>query len=350
MVGMGVLAALVVVVLIVALARRPGGQGARPPRPHEPPISAGLLDDAVAAGVLAREHADALRAFAAETAEHAPRRSSVTAEVLGYLGGVLVLVGALSLVSQFWDDLAAWSRLALVGGVTTVLTGAGLLVRPESDPVRWRLRGFLWLLASGGVALFAGLLGADVLEWQPRQVALLVGGSTAVHAGVLWERQNRPAQQLACFGGLVAATAAGGAVVDGPAAAGLALCALGAAWVVLAWHELVPPRQVALVLGPALVLVGAGVTAGSWPDVAPILGLGTALVLVALGSRGQEFLLTGIGVAGVFVYIPWIATHFFADTVGVPIVLLVTGAMLLAFALVLLRRRGDLAGPPPRPA
>jgi hypothetical protein len=343
----------VVLLVIVTLARWRSAPGERPgtAEPPERVISPAVLDAAVAGGVLAREQADALLRLATPAAPR-PRegpRVSVTAEVLGYLGAVLAIIGGVMLVAQFWREMETWSRLALAGGLAAGLTLAGLLVHDETDPILWRLRGFLWLLASAAVALFAGLLGADVFDWAPEPVALFAGVWTTLHAGLLWRRQDRPGQHLACVGGLIAALAAAGAWTDGAAAAGLAVLALGAAWTALGWRDQVPPRLLALVVGPILVLVGAGVTAGSWPDAAPVLGLVAALALVGLGSQLREFLLTATGVVGVFVYVPWTAGQFFADSVGVPIVILLTGALLLAVALRLLLHEGNRSRRPSRP-
>ena len=216
----------------------------------------------------------------------------------------------------------------------------------SADAVLWRLRGFLWLLSSAAVALFAGLLGADVFGWDPEPVALLVGAATALHAGSLWRLRDRPAQHLAFFAGVIAALAGASAWVDGPGMVGLVLWAFGVVWLVLGWRRLVVPAVVALVLAPGLMLVAAGVTAGSWESLAPVFGLVTAAGLFAAGTLLKEFLITGVGVAGVFVYLPMSADQYFGETVGAPIVLLVTGVLLIVLMVILLRRG---SGPRPLP-
>jgi hypothetical protein len=127
---------------------------------------------------------------------------------------------------------------------------------------------------------------------------------------------------------------------------GLALWAFGAIWLVLGWRRIVVPAMVALVAAPAVMLVAAGVTGGSWESVAPLLGLVTAAGLLAGGTVLKEFLVTGVGVAGVFVYLPMAAAEYFGETIGVPVVLLVTGVLLIGVMVALLRRG---AGPRPLP-
>ena len=48
--------------------------------------------------------------------------------------------------------------------------------------------------------------------------------------------------------------------------------------------------------------------------------------------------LTVVGLAGGFGYLPWAVGHFFADSLGVPLAILLCGIALLAVTLVVLRR------------
>lgn len=347
MVGLVVLVLLVVLVVVMA-AKRSSGAGEPTDRRV---LTVEDLQRATEAGVVTADQVAALLALAgarprrALAAERAPRESSVAVEIVGYLGAVLVMIGAGTLVGQFWDEMASWSRLALVGSLAVGLWGAGAAL-DESSAVLWRLRGFLWLLSSAAVAFFAGLLGADVFAWDPEAVALFVGITAALHAGSLWRLRDRPAQHLAFFAAVIAGLAGFSAWVDGPGMVGLVLWAFGLAWLVLGWRRIVVPAAIALVVAPGLMLVAAGLTGGSWESVAPLFGLITAAGLLAGGTVLKEFVITGIGVAGVFVYLPMSGAQYFGETIGVPIVLLATGALLIGL-MVLLLRRGTGAGPLP---
>lgn len=94
----------------------------------------------------------------------------------------------------------------------------------------------------------------------------------------------------------------------------------------------------ALVGGSIAVLAGAGITAVGWSDAALLLGLAAATALIAVGVGTDRTPLTVVGLIGAFVYLPWIVGHFFADSVGVPLAMLLCGVMLLAITLALLRR------------
>ena len=346
MIGLVIL--VVFVVLLIAMAaKRSSGAGEAADRRV---LTAADLQRATESGVVTADQAAALLTLAAVArrgagaVERGPRGVPVVVEILGYLGAVLAMVGAATLVAQLWDDMASWSRLALVGSLAVGLWGAGAVVDESADPVLWRLRGFLWLLSSAAAALFAGLLAVDVFGWAPEPVAVFVGTVTALYAGSLWRLRDRPAQYLAFVAGVIAVLAGASAWVDGPGMVGLVLWAFGAVWLVLGWRRIVVPAAIALVAAPGLMLVAAGVTGGSWESLAPLFGLVTAAGLFAAGTLLKEFLITGVGVAGVFVYLPMSGAEYFGETIGVPIVLLATGVLLIVL-MVLLLRRG--AGPRP---
>jgi hypothetical protein len=48
--------------------------------------------------------------------------------------------------------------------------------------------------------------------------------------------------------------------------------------------------------------------------------------------------LTVVGLTGGFGYLPWTVGHFFADSLGVPLAILICGIALLAATLVVVRR------------
>jgi Predicted membrane protein (DUF2157) len=331
--------------------RSAAGRDRSDPHQVEPEALEALLRRWAAAGLLTQEQGDAiLRAEQRQSvaAPPAPPRLPVATEVVGYLGGILALIGAVLLAGNSWRDLAAWSRLSVLAGVAAVLWAAGALVHERRDPALWRLRGSLWLLSSGAVAFFFGLLALEVADLRRAQAALLAGAGTAVHAGILWRREPRPLQQLACICGLATAAGAGVAVFAGQAA-GLGVWVVGVAWVLAGWRRLLPPEAAALALGAVVVLVGAAITAGSWEGAGPALGLATALALLVGASRIHRLALAVVGVAGVAVFLPWTVAQFFARSLGVPVVILLSGLALLGLTLWLLsraRRDGPRAAEP----
>jgi hypothetical protein len=338
MIGLALLAVVLAIVLVILVprARQPG-------HPMQPtgidPLAAqlrrwaaeGLLTQDQATAILAAEHARAPQ-------PSAPTRPvSAMVELLGYLGGVLAIIGASLLAARFWQDLASWTRLTLLGLVAAALWAAGAMVHEHADAALWRLRGVLWLLSSGAVAFFAALFAVEVLELSGEAVALVAGLATAAHAGLLWWRRPRPLQQLACLAGVVAATGGGVAVAGGSqTVVGLSIWAVGVLWVLLGWRGLLPPAVVALLAGGIVLVFGAQATAAGSEAAGLLLGLASAAGLLAAGTTTRRLVLAGVGIFGVVMFLPATVVHFFAGTVGVPLLILLAGVVLLTATLVLL--------------
>jgi hypothetical protein len=70
-----------------------------------------------------------------------------------------------------------------------------------------------------------------------------------------------------------------------------------------------------------------------------VFGLASAAGLLAAGTGGRRLALAAVGIIGVVMFLPATVVYFFADTVGVPVLLLLAGVVLLAITLVLLGRR-----------
>ena len=293
-------------------------------------VDAGILDGAQARAVLDAEQARG-------AAPGGNRRMLVT-EALGYLGGLLALSGAVILTTQYWREVAVAGRLGLLAAVAAVTWLVGIRIGDGSVPALIRLRGAVWLVSSAAVAALAEQVARDVAHVGEPAVWLSVGTAVAVHAGLLWWLRDRPVQHLACLAGLLIAAGGAAGLAGGEAAVGLAVAAVGAVWVAVGWVAVLPPPVLALVGGSVAVLAGAGITAGDWPDAAPLLGLAAAVVFVVVGSGTNRTALTVVGLAGGFGYLPWTVGHFFAGSLGVPLAILLCGIALLAATLAVLRR------------
>lgn len=310
---------------------------------------ASVLDRAVAAEIITFEQAAAIEALQPGRAPLVQRgRVPLYAEVFGYLGSILVIVGAISLVAQFWDDFDVVARLLVLGGAAVVLWGVGALLEEDVDPALWRLRGVIWLLSTAALAGFTAVLAIDGFGWEGEPVAVMTGTSVAAASIGLWRLQDRPAQQLSTIVGAAVAVGAGAAWADGAAAVGAGLWLLGALWVLGGLRRILPPGFVALPVGTGLTLIGAGVISGSWEGFGQLFGLATAAGLLGLGAARGRFWLTGGGVVGLLIYVPSTASYFFADTIGVPVTLLVSGLVLLAAALYAFRHRTSFIEAPGR--
>jgi uncharacterized membrane protein len=300
------------------------------------------LERAVGLGLISHEQAAAILALevpgAVMPAAQGMRVRPVVAEALGYIGAVLTLVSAVIITSQFWADLRPGARVGLLAVATAALLAAGTPLEGGGRAAA-RLGSFLWALSAAGFAFCVTLVGHELLSLPADRTAALAAWSTTLFSGVLWLRRPRTLQQTACFIGVVSGAVATLMLIERSLAswAGLAVWALGLAWLLLAWGEVVRPAGVGYTLGSLAALagpVGTRLGAGRWEL---LIGLVTAGALVVASILVRRTLLLGLGVVGLFFYIPAAVFAFFGDTLGAPVALFVAGVGLVAISLLLPR-------------
>ncbi len=375
------------------------------------------------------------------------RRIPPVAEALGYLGGLLAIIGLSMLVGKYWVDMASGGHLAVSGGAAVALLAGGFLVREKADPALARLRWFVWIVATAATALFVLVLTRDSLGAKDnRIIALACVASIAVLNAALWWWRERPMQQLVCLVAAVAtvglavaewsrdgyagmavwvvggvllaaglrqltplsvitemvgaiAMTVGGALIAGdwrslglailllsslallavavvPGLApntphvviaavvggfafmqgapqtvahfannaglltGLVVWLAGAGLIYLGGTDLVRVPILAEVFGSIVIIVGAAVTASQFEGFGPLFGIATAISLVALGMLPGRVLMSVGGSVGLLINVPWAINYYLPGEGRAPLLILVSGALVLAVA-VWLARMGD---------
>ena len=284
--------------------------------------AAGLLSDQQAAAILA--HEGAARVGAPAAAAERARRVPAVAEALGYLGGLLAIIGLVLLVGQYWADMATPTRLALSGGGALVLTAAGALVREHEDPALARFRWFVWLAATAATGLFGGIIGADVFGSDHRPTILLaVAIAVTLHSGLLWWGHERPLQQLTFLGGLVVTPSALVAEFAGEGAVGLTVWVVGACLLLLALKRRTPLALLTEAVGAVALLAGAVGTAGAWQAFGLLFAVASAFLLLAIAAvpglapaRADERMLAIFGGVGLLQLVPGTLSYFADDAGG----------------------------------
>ena len=413
-----------------------------------------LLDRWVEAKLMSAEQCVAIRGFERERARvaalapspAASRRIPAVAEALGYLGGVLAIVGLTLLVARYWPTMATGWKLMLSGGVAAVLGTIGGAVPESKDAAFDRLRGFVWLASMAASGLFAGVAAHD--GWgitRAQSIMLSVSATVAVVGVAMWQLRDRFLQQLVTLVALVVVAGAATSEFASSGFVGIVVAVVGAGLITSAWwrHMSLPrlnvtvgsvailaaglimrsdwmagglifsvtssmvmlagvvastahlerPRQsiigvvglIALVMGlpqsigffaeqagvttglvvwmvgavlmtlatrqqvrftgmvevaSGLALVGgAAICAVQSRGFASIFGLLTALALLALGTRPGQVVLSFLGSVGLLVFVPWSIVHFFPGPGRAPLLILISGALILSLALVLSHER-----------
>lgn len=250
--------------------------------------AAGLLDDHQVAAIL--EHERLHRPLPPPSPVAPPpvrgerRPLPDVTEALGYLGGILAIVGMSLLVGRYWTDIPLAGRLGLSGGLAVALFGVGLLVPEDREPAFRRMRWFLWTVSSAATAVFGGVLADELSDGDALLIALAASLAVVVHDVALWWRRERPLQQLTFLAALAVAVGTGVGQLSSAGPAGLAVWAVGAVGVAVGLRHLTPLPRLTLSVGAVAAVVGGMVTGDSWQAVSLLLSTSTALLLLALAS------------------------------------------------------------------
>ncbi|MDA8270093.1 MAG: hypothetical protein M0Z39_01605 [Actinomycetota bacterium] len=118
--------------------------------------------------------------------------------------------------------------------------------------------------------------------------------------------------------------------------AGLALVAAGS-------RKLLRTPELAKLVGGILLLGGAAITGAQSRDVAPLFGLATAIGLVVLGTRPGQVLMSALGSLGILINVTWGVSWYFPSQGRAPLLILVSGILIIAIAVWMARMRGRFA-------
>ena len=99
--------------------------------------------------------------------------------------------------------------------------------------------------------------------------------------------------------------------------------------------DLEEARHPVEIAGGLLIVAGAAVTAMQSEDFGTVFGLLTAVALLAVGTMPDRVLLSLAGSLGLLVNVPWSINHFFPGEGRAPLLILVSGVVIVAVAVLL---------------
>lgn len=276
-------------------------------------------------------------------------RGSIVAEALGYVGGVLVLIGAVTIALNFWEQIGITGRLTVIFGAAAVLLIAGAAMPARRAQVARRLRSVCWLLAVVLVGTGLSVLVPEVFRLE-RYTGVLSAGGAAVVGAVLWWLHRTVAQQAITV--IAVALAVSSAATLLPRGyefvPGLAVWGLGVAWLLLAEGSVIAARRAGTVLGGAAAVIGSlGTVGATW---GAVLAIGTAVVLVAAGVWLRNLVLLALGAIALLLSVPMVVGQYFPDVLPVSMALLGCGVLLVVGGILMARSRRIRPSEPARAA
>jgi Predicted membrane protein (DUF2157) len=303
-----------------------------------------VLTSTQAQELVAAARADRLdgEAAPAESVARSSPRSSAVLEVLGYVGGALVLGAVIMLGSFFWDDLGSTGRklVAVASLVVPALGGAALVrggARPELGRILLALAcyaaGFAYLVVfddrkfvvSAAIVVLTSAIGAVLL----RSGAFLVSGWSGAMLFVCAVVFNviDPVETIGPDSTAVPVHLAIGFLLVGLALAGSGLLLSRT----LAWS------LAGLSGWAASIVLQMDAPHGEWLSLAVATLVTAALLTAFVLSRRYAYAV--IGCAILLSIWPVSLYRILDDAVGAAIGLVAAGAVLIGTVIVLSRRR-----------
>jgi hypothetical protein len=148
----------------------------------------------------------------------------------------------------------------------------------------------------------------------------------------------------AVLGGIVCLQAVPSALgyfaLDAGLATGLATWLIGAGLVYVGGLSVIRVPVLAEIAGGLAMIGGAALTGVQFHGFAPLFGIVTAIGLVGLGMLPGRVLMSVLGSLGLLINVPWAIGWYFPGEGRAPLLILVSGVLVIAVA-VLLTRMGD---------
>lgn len=301
-------------------------------------------------GVLSESQLDAVRGVLGERPAGSPLLARVRwAEIAGYLGGGLVLTGAVLLVSTSWDRMSETARTVLLGGFAVVLLAAGVVAaggaaalwtaRRREQTARLRVAAVLLALGAGATALTVGVAMPESADSWGVSGA---GGAGLLIAAAGYALLPTVFGLVASIGlGLIAVMAGVDALVElDMLPAGLTLFGSGVVVIGLAVARVLRERLVGLGIGAGIALFGAQQMIGR-DDTAPwayLLSFGLGVALLVAYRWVRSWVPVVFGVIGIALAVPEAIWHLTDHAVGGAAIPLIAGLILLVASGIGLRR------------
>jgi len=248
------------------------------------------------------------------------------------LGGFAIATALF--VEEFAGEVTTGTTLWVLGAALTILGMRRLTTLP------------IITLAAGAITTVAGTLvvasGREGLGFP----LVCVDAAVLVGLAVTPSAQRLPTERivLAVVGAFGLLQGVPPAIAwfaeDAGIATGLVVWSIGVGLVAVAARRRIRAAVAIEVLGSVAVIGGAAITGIQSAGVATLFGVATAVGFVMAGMFPGRVLMSLFGSAGLLVFVPWTIAHHFPGEDRAPLLILVSGALLVAIAVLLTRQGG----------
>lgn len=322
-----------------------------------------VLHTLVDEGVISPEQAERIDLeLHHQTGEAVQSKRQLLSEILSYVGGAVVLISAIFILANGWDQFGPWGRFGFLAGAAAVMAVAGgVLTASRRDDSARRLSSTLFSGAAVVMGFAMGMIVNNYLPQPPENpygdytpedwvipLTVLSGAATAFVLTLAGYVRSKSAVGHIVLGASATLATEMGAqllvvrvftIEDYPVTAGIFVTILGLAWLAASRAGWLRERTIGEIVSVAILFTGVLSLHGSaWEDLAAtaMLVLGALLLGLYLLWRSWPFLAGGVvailaGGTELFV------RHF--TGIGAALASMALGAVILALGIVLLRGR-----------
>ena len=220
--------------------------------------------------------------------------------------GLLVWAVGLALLTA-----GVWHRTS-TPAITVGVAAAGAVVGAAMTAAEWRGPGLLLMTATVGLFLAIAGAAAPLRARDDRIILMVVAGIGALQAvpqTIVWFAEEA---------GIIT---------------GLVMWAIGGTLLALAGRRVIHTPLLAQIAGGLLVVGGAAVTGAQSVAFATVFGMATAVALIGVGTLPDHVLTSIFGSVGLLVNVPWAIRHFFPGEGRVPLLIFVSGMLIVGVAV-----------------
>ncbi len=116
---------------------------------------------------------------------------------------------------------------------------------------------------------------------------------------------------------------------------GMITWAVGGALVLVSTRRNLAMVIVYEIVGGVAFVGGPAITWFQWRGFAPAFGIAVAVALVSLGMMPGKMMFSALGLLGLLINVPWTIVHFFPGQARAPLLILVSGALIIGIAALL---------------